>query len=152
MSVRPITAAPPRVPSHNASRAVISDLTPCPSPAGRGERENPVIPSLTRDNNIACRTSAKRCEPSLEAEPSTPRPTLTPTARYSSGSSASAPSPFSPVSFAYTSAPAPSVTRRSRTSGVFPTVCVMSSYNLPILTPSKLFACSRWSTVSELSP
>src|SRR5512141_1759416 len=41
------------------------------------------MPSLTRESNIALRASANRCEPSLEAEPSTPRPTLTPALRYS---------------------------------------------------------------------
>ena len=46
-------------------------------------RENPVMPSFRRDSSIACRTSASRCEPSLLAEPSTPRPTFTPAARYS---------------------------------------------------------------------
>src|SRR5258706_5641052 len=77
ISFRPRTAAPPRVPKYNASRAVINFLF------GSFDNEYPVIPSLTRESNIALRTSARRCEPSLEAEPSTPRPTLTPALRYS---------------------------------------------------------------------
>src|SRR5258706_7614242 len=77
ISFLPNTAAPPRVPKYKASLAVMSFRF------GSSDNEYPVMPSLTRESNIALRTSARRCEPSLEAEPSTPRPTLTPALRYS---------------------------------------------------------------------
>src|SRR5687767_1434552 len=87
ISFLPKTAAPPLVPKYKASRTVInlrtSSPTLLPLRLGDGDAEKPVMPSLTRATSIALRTSAKRCEPSLEAEPSTPRPTLTPAARYS---------------------------------------------------------------------
>src|SRR4030095_16409274 len=98
ISFLPNTAAPPRVPRYNASRAVISlrasaagldspfdelsGLLDPPLSEEAGDAEKTVMPSLTRESNTALRTSANRCELSLEAEPSTPRPTLTPAWRY----------------------------------------------------------------------
>ena len=41
-------------------------------------RSSPSRPPATRCSSIACRTSSSRCELSLEAEPSTPRPTRAP--------------------------------------------------------------------------
>src|SRR5688500_20211258 len=82
ISLRPTTAAPPRVPRWRASRAVMSlrAPSPCPSgiplPLGEGLAEKPVIPSLTRESNMALGTSANSCDPSLEAGPCTPWPAL----------------------------------------------------------------------------
>ena len=61
MSSRASTAAPPRVPSRSASRAVIACGPPRP-----------------RATSSACLTSLQRWLRSFEAEPSTPRPTRTP--------------------------------------------------------------------------
>ena len=61
MSSRPSTAAPPRVPSRSASRAVIARGPPRP-----------------RATSSACLTSSIRSPRSFEAVPSTPRPTSTP--------------------------------------------------------------------------
>src|SRR5688500_19358652 len=87
ISFLPKSAAPPHVPKYEASLAVINLRITSPAllplREGDGDAEKPVMPSLTRETSIALRTSAKRCEPSLEAEPSTPRPTFTPAARYS---------------------------------------------------------------------
>ena len=47
-------------------------------------------------------------------------------------------------SFATTSAPAPSVTRCSRTSGVFPTSCVMSSATLMALSSANVCQVLVW--------
>src|SRR5437588_2076088 len=61
ISVRPSTAAPPRVPIRSASRTVIA-----------------VGPPRPRATRSACFTSKRRSPRSLDAEPSTPRPMRTP--------------------------------------------------------------------------
>src|SRR5690606_18248474 len=55
---------------------------PVPAIARAGRALNTSGPCCTRWSSIACRASPSMCPPSLLAEPSTPRPTRTPCARY----------------------------------------------------------------------
>ena len=64
--------------SSSASRA---DITGGVCPSGV-ERDAPSSADASRESSMAWRASPSRCEPSLLAEPSTPRPTFTPAARY----------------------------------------------------------------------
>ena len=87
MSSRPRTAAPPRVAISRASRAVIHSCarsgSDCDSQRNRrgpsGGSRSKAEPGQQR----ACRASSRIFEASLLADPSTPRPTFTPAARYS---------------------------------------------------------------------
>ena len=75
MSSRRSTAAPPRVPSRSASRAVIASGPPRP-----------------RATSSACLTSRNRSLRSFDAEPSTPSPTRTPASSSSRTGATPAPS------------------------------------------------------------
>jgi hypothetical protein len=48
--------------------------------ASGAEREAPLIPLCNRASSMACRASFSMCEPSLLADPSTPKPSFTPRA------------------------------------------------------------------------
>jgi len=68
---------PPRVASSSAVRAVINFRF------GSFEREKSVDAFLQRESKHRLPHLSSRCDPSLLADPSTPRPTFTPAARYS---------------------------------------------------------------------
>ena len=87
MSERPSTLAPPSVASSSTSRAVIHSFARsgvrlreeqyiCAGPRAGGAR------SCSRASSMAWRTSSRMFEASLLAEPSTPRPNLTPASMY----------------------------------------------------------------------